>query len=161
MTTVVFFIRWVTSWFLLLLCLVPLMAYPAPNSTLVAATAQKLDFGTFAVLPSCTNCTVTVGTNGVRSRTGGVILSSSNNGRPGTFSVTCNNGSCPWSGTASGAPSIAAGGVTMTIGTFTTLKAGANTPSVLAIGATLTIPNSGSVVGTYSSGNFTVTTTTP
>lgn len=143
------------------LLLAPLGVQGAQNTTTVTATAQILDFGTFAVLPSCANCTITMGTNGLRTATGGVILASTNVGKPGTFNVSCNNGSCAWSGTVSGSPTIAAGGVSMTVGTFTTLKAGASTPSVLTVGAKLTIPNSGSVAGTYSSGNFTVTTTSP
>lgn len=134
-------------------------AYAAQASTAVAATAQKLDFGTFSVLPSCANCTITMSTAGVRTATGGVILSSTNPGKPGTFSVTCNNGSCTWNGAVSLSPTIAAGGVTMTVGAFTTAKAGANTPSTLTVGATLTIPNSGSAAGTYTSTNYTVTTT--
>ena len=143
----------------LALLLAPLAAQAAPNATTVTAAAQQLDFGTFAVLPSCANCTITMSATGARSKTGGVVLSNSNPGKPGAFSVTCNNGSCTWTPSVAGATTIAAGGVTMTVGTYTTAKAGPNTPSTVTVGARLTIPNAGAATGTFSSGNFTVTTT--
>lgn len=143
---------------ILVLLLAPLAAQAAPSTT-VTATTQKLDFGTFAVLPSCASCTVIMSATGVRSKTGGVILSNTNPGKPGAFTVTCNNGSCTWGASAAGATTIPAGGVTMTVGSYTVAKAGANTPSTVTVGATLTIPNAGVARGTFGSGNFTVTTT--
>lgn len=140
--------------------LLPLFAMGAPNTTAVAATGQKLDFGTFSVLPSCVNCTITMSTSGVRTASAGVVLSSTNHGKAATFNVTCNNGACTWTPAVSGSPTMSAGAVTMTVSTFTTLKAATNTPSLLTVGARLTIPGPGAATGTYTSGAvFTVTTT--
>lgn len=145
-------------WATLALLLAPLAAHGAANLTSVTATPQKLDFGSFSVLPSCSNCSITIGTDGSRTATVGVVLTNTNTGKPGVFSVACNNGSCPWTPTVSGSTTIVAGGVTMTVNTFTKLKGSVNTPTTLTVGAKLTIPNASAARGTFSSGNYPVST---
>lgn len=144
----------------LALLLAPLAAYGAPNSTTLNA-GQKIDFGTFSVLPSCSNCSITIAPTGARTKSGGVILSSTNNGKAGTFTVGCNNGVCAYSATITGSPTIVAGSVTMTVGSFTQGRSSPNTPSTLMVGAKLTIPSQGASAGTRTSGTYSVTTTTP
>ncbi|MDB5933469.1 MAG: hypothetical protein JWQ01_813 [Massilia sp.] len=123
---------------------------------------QNLDFGTFAVLPSCNNCFIQISAAGARSYTPGiVILSSTNNGRPAQFRVTCNKGSCAYTPTISGVSTITAGGVTMTMGSPTFSKSPANTTSTLSVGARLTIPSAGAAVGTFTSTPFTLATSSP
>jgi hypothetical protein len=137
---------------------------PAHAQTAVATPVlqQTLDFGTFAVLPSCNNCSITISPAGVRSRTAGiVILSSKNNGRPAKFSVSCNKSNCSYTPSISGAPAISAGGVTMTMGSYSFSKSPATLPSTLSVGATLTIPNAGVALGTYTSTVFTLSTSSP
>jgi hypothetical protein len=141
------------------------LAPPAAHAQTKVVTpvlTQTLDFGTFAVLPSCNNCTITISPAGVRTPTAGiVILSSKNNGRPAKFTVTCNTGSCTYTPTVSGAPSMNAGGVTLSMGTFTFSKSPTNTTSTLSVGARLTIPNKNAAVGTFTSTAFTLATANP
>lgn len=145
--------------YVLALLLVPLAAQAAKTTV---TTGRNLDFGSFAVLPSCANCTITIGTNGMRTASAGIYLLPSKGGQAGTFNVTCNGGGvCPYSASILGTTTIAAGSVTMTVGSFTTSKGSTYTPSTVSVGGVLTIKNSGSPAGTYSSGIFTVRTTTP
>ena len=150
--------------FLLSACWVSLAQAKTTSSTLTAGVG--LDFGSFAVLPSCSNCTITISPTGVRTASAGIVLTSANPGSAGTYSyaATCNNG--PPSGcqayTTAITPTtvtISAGGVTMTVGNFTTQQSSSIPPNTLSVGATLTIPSSGSTAGTYTSGSFLITTT--
>lgn len=143
----------------LALLLVPFAAQAAQTN--VTSTGQKLDFGSFAVLPSCSNCTITMGANGLRTASPGIYLLPTNGGKPATFSVGCNAGTCGYTATVTRSPTMAAGGVNMTVGMFTTAKGSPNTPSTLSVGGRLLIPRAGSTAGTFTSGIFTVTTTTP
>jgi hypothetical protein len=147
---------WLAS--VLALLLAPQAARAAADKPTVAPV-QNLDFGAFVVLPSCVNCSITMNPDGSRTATPGIILSSKSSGRPAQFSVGCNNPSCTNTVSVSTSVSMAAGGVTMTVGSFTTSKRPATTPSVLSVGGKLTIPQSGSAVGTYTSTSFMVTTT--
>lgn len=149
------------------MCLGPILALSVASQTAQGAlntatptSTQTLDFGTFAVLPSCVNCSITMDVNGNRVTSGGVVLSSKAPGRPAKFTVLCNNGSCAYTPTFTGSPTFAAG-VNMTVSTFTIFKSTANTPSTLSVGAKLTIPNSGAVAGTYTSTTFTIATSSP
>lgn len=142
----------------LALLLAPQAAQGAANATTVSST-QTLDFGTFVVLPTCSNCTITMSAAGARTASAGIVLSSKNVGKVAKFSVGCNNVGCSYTATPGSSVTMAAGGVNMTVGTFTSAKSPATTPSVLSVGAKLTIPNSGSAVGTYTSAIFTITTT--
>ena len=144
---------------ILALLLAPQVAQGAANIATPAVT-QTLDFGTFAVLPSCAPCSITLDVNGGRTTSGGVVVTSKRLGRPAQFTVTCNNGSCAYTPTFSGSPTFAAG-VTMTINTFTFAKSTANTTSTLSVGAKLTIPNSGAVAGNYTSTSFSIATSSP
>ena len=90
------------------------------------------------------------------------MLSNVNPGSAATFSVTqvCNGGGCTaYTTTAAATAALPAGGVSMTLATFT-FSQGAlvGTVNTLSVGATLTIPNQGTA-GTFSGGGFTVTTT--
>lgn len=133
----------------------------AQGKVVTPVQTQTLDFGTFTVLPTCNNCTITILTTGARTFTTGVIPSSTNGGRPATFSVTCSTGSCTYTPTVSGAPVITAGAVTMTISAPIFSKSPANTPSTLSVGAQLTIPNSSAARGTFTSTSFTLATANP
>lgn len=142
------------------LLLTPQAAQAAANVATPAST-QSVDFGTFAVLPTCSNCSITMSAAGARTASAGVVLSSNNVGKPGKFTVTCNNGSCAYTPTVAGSATIAAGGVNMTVGTFTFSKSPTNTTSTLSVGAKLTILTSGSTAGTYSSTSYTLATASP
>jgi hypothetical protein len=146
------------------MCLAPMLALLiAPPAAQAAADkptivlVQSLDFGTFVVLPSCVNCSITMNPNGTRTATPGIVLSSKSTGRPAQFSVGCNNPSCTYAVSIPGTFNLAAGGITMSVGSFTSSKSSATTPSMLSVGAKLTIPSSGSAVGTYTSTTFMVT----
>lgn len=139
----------------------PGSAFAVTQSTAVVS-GGVVNFGSFAVLPGCANCSITITAAGVRSVVGAVILSSANNGSPATFQVTqtCNGGGCTtYSATAVATAALSGGGVAMTLGTFTfaqgTVAAKVNT---LSVGATLTIPSKPTSAGTFSGGGFTVTT---
>lgn len=149
---------------LALMCLAalqPSVALAITQSTAVVS-GGVINFGAFSVLPGCVNCKVIISAAGIRSVVGAVVLSSSNTGSAATFRVTqtCNGGGCTtYSASAVATSAIAAGGVSMALGTFTfaqsTVVAKINT---LSVGATLTIPSRGSG-GTFSGGGFTVMTT--
>jgi hypothetical protein len=141
---------------ILALSLAPQFARAAPNSITVTKT-QNLDFGSFAVLPSCSGCTITIASNGQRTASAGIALSSTNMGKAAQFNVTCNNITCAYTVSAPAGVTIAAGIVNMTVGTYTPVRTPTSTPSTLTVGATLTIPNSGSAPNTYTK-NFTVIT---
>lgn len=149
----------------LLICSVgwwPVAVSSKTISTSIVATNSVIDFGSFSVLSSCANCSITISPAGVRTATAGIVLTSANPGRAATYSVTatCNAGGCT-AYTAVVTPSAAtlpAGGVTMTVDTFTLQQSTTLPPNTLSVGAKLTIPSSGTA-GTYNGAAFTVTTT--
>jgi 3D (Asp-Asp-Asp) domain-containing protein len=144
---------------MLALLLAPHTAQGAPNRTTISAPTQTLDFGSFVVLPTCINCSITISASGVRTASGGIVLTSNNTGRPAKFNVGCNNGACAYTAAITSSVNMAAGGVTMIVGTFSNSQSAPATPNVLSVGGKLTIPSAGSAVGTYTSSNFFVTTT--
>lgn len=149
-----------TAFFICSFALWPNATLAAPKSTAIAATNSVIDFGSFSVLPSCVNCTITVSPTGVRTASAGIVLTSAKPGQAAGYSVTCSN--CPTSYTAAITPSSAslpAGGVTTSVGSFTSQQSASGPPNTLSVGATLTIPSSGSAAGTYSGAAFTITTT--
>lgn len=140
----------------------PTQVLAKTTSTTIPATSGVIDFGSFAVLPGCANCSVTISATGVRTASGAIVLTSASTGSVAKFSVTqtCNGGGCTgYTATGAATAPLPAGGIAMTLGTFTfaqdTAVAGVNT---LSVGATLTIPGQGSA-GTFSGGAFSVTTT--
>lgn len=141
---------------MLALLLAPQLARAAANSITVTKT-QTLDFGAFAVLPSCSGCTITIASNGQRTASAGIALSNKNQGKAAQFNVTCNNRTCAYTVAAPAAVTMAAGSVNMTVGAYTPVRTPTSTPSTLSVGATLTIPNAGSAASTYTK-NFTVIT---
>lgn len=141
---------------ILALSVAPQPARAAPNSITVTKT-QNLDFGSFAVLPSCSSCTITIASNGQRTASAGIALSSANLGKAALFNVTCNNTTCAYTVSAPAAVTMIAGSVNMTVGAYTPVRTPTSTPSTLSVGATLTIPNAGSAANTYAK-NFTVVT---
>lgn len=143
---------------MLVLLLAPHAAQAAANKTTISAPTQTLDFGTFVVLPSCSNCSITMSASGLRTASAGIVLTSKNTGRPAQFNVGCNNGACAYTMTITSSVNMSAGGVTMTVGTFSNSQSSPATPNVLSVGGRLTIPSAGSLVGTYTSSNFSVTT---
>lgn len=141
-----------------------------PNTVLAKMTSLAIaqttdgviDFGSFAVLPSCANCTVTISPSGARTFSGGIVLTSANPGRAASFTTTptCNGGGCAGY-TAAVTPnsaSLPAGGVTMTVSAFTLQQSATLPPNTLTVGATLTIPSSASA-GSYTGAAFLITTT--
>jgi hypothetical protein len=136
-------------------------AFAASAATAVAPTNSVIDFGSFAVLPSCSNCSVTISPAGARSATGGIVLTRANPGHAATYSVTESGGCACKPYTAAFTPtSVAAtaGAVVMTLGSFTTSQSAASPPNTLSVGATLTIASRGAA-GTFSPWSFTITTT--
>jgi hypothetical protein len=134
------------------------VANAAPKSTIVVVNAA-IDFGSFAVLPACSNCSVTISPNGLRTASGAIVLTSANPGRAASFTVTQVGGSPGY--TAALTPTSVAqtnGGVVMTLGNFTTAQSPALPPNTLSVGATLTIASSGTA-GSYTGWTYTVTTT--
>lgn len=138
-------------------------AAPPPGTgatTAIAATNSVIDFGSFAVLASCSNCTVTISPTGARTASGGIVLTAANPGRAAAYSVTEGGCSCK-AYTAAFTPTsvpATAGGVQMTVGAFTTSQSATLPPNTLSVGATLTIASRGAA-GTYSPWTFTLTTT--
>lgn len=133
--------------------------YAAP-ATAITATNSVIDFGSFSVLPSCVNCSITVSPAGVRTASAGIVLTSAKPGRASTYSVSESGCSCKAYTAAVTPASVAAtmGGVQMTLDTFTFAQSGTLPPNVLSVGAKLTIASSASA-GIYSGWSFTVTTT--
>ena len=148
------------------------------SSALLPAAAQVftvvplnsgIQFGSFVVLPSCANCTITVSTAGVRTASAGVLLATGGAPSAASFTVSStganNNNKAQYTViapvAATPAVNMAAGGVTMTVGTFTSAQAPVPTKlsptNTLFVGATLTIPNSGATAGNHST-SFNVTT---
>ena len=137
--------------------------------TITPATGASINFGSFAVLGTCVNCTITISPTGARSASAGIVLSNSGVGSAATFTVTqttCTGPAPKCNGyTILGtSPSpLVAGGVSMTLGAFTFNPTVGPTgaPGVvntLSVGATLTIPSK-PTAGAFPVGNFTVTTT--
>ena len=153
------------SLFVCFCALQPSQVLGRTTSTTIAVTSGVINFGSFAVLPGCANCSITISPAGARRAVGAIVLSNVNPGSAATFSVTqtCNNanpsGCSVYTAAAAATAALPAGGVAMTLGTFT-LSQGAlvGTVNTLSVGATLTIPNQGTA-GTFSGGGFTVTTT--
>lgn len=156
-----------------LFCLTALLpatswAQQTPPLATIAAINPSINFGSFAVLPSCVNCTITVSPAGVRSSTGGVILTSGVAANAASYTVTIqnanNNGQAqytvvtPWSPAS---VNMVAGAATMIVGAFTSAQSVVPTKlsptNILTVGATLTIPSS-VAAGAYTSSAFTVTT---
>ena len=149
-----------------------------PGHVLAATTAVTIapisggviNFGSFAVLAGCSNCSITISPAGARSVSGAIVLTSANAGSPATFSVTqttCPSGNPKCSGflpQSVTAPAVLpAGGVNMTLSAFTFSPTVPQTGAqglvtVVSVGATLTIPSRGTA-GTFSGGGFTYTTT--
>jgi hypothetical protein len=142
----------------LLLCPLVSQAAGGPKTSIVVANGA-IDFGSFAVLPACSNCTVTISPSGARTASGGIVLTSANPGRAATFTVT-QTGSASGYAAAFTPTSVAQtnGGVVMTLGNFTTAQSPALPPNTLSVGATLTIASSGTA-GSYTGWSYTVTTT--
>lgn len=136
-----------------------LMAPPAVQAanSITVTPVQPLDFGSFVVLPSCSNCTITITSTGARSASTGIVLTSKNVGKAASFSVTCNNTTCAYTVSPVTTVSMPAGGVTMSVSTFTSVRTPTSTPSTLTVGAKLTIPGPGSTPNNYSK-TFTITT---
>jgi hypothetical protein len=128
---------------------------------IVPTTDGVIDFGSFSVLPSCANCFITISPAGARTASAGIVLTSANPGRAASFTVTptCNGGGCAvyTAAVTPNSASLPAGGVTMTVGTFTLQQSATLPPNVLTVGATLTIPSSASA-GSYAGAAFIVTT---
>lgn len=134
-------------------------AWPAPPGTITVTKTQNLDFGAFVVLPSCSNCTITVPTVGARTASPGIVLMDNlNSGKPALFNVTCNTTPCSFSVSTPAGVTMSAGGVNMTVGAYVVTRTATATPSTMTIGGMLTIPGSGSLPGSYLK-NFTVITT--
>lgn len=162
-----------TSLAVLLVCfytLQPGRVLATTTSTTIAVTNGAINFGAFVVLPGCSACTVTISSTGVRSSTGAILLSNTNNGGAATFSVTqtcSNSGGAPkcngFAQSAAASAILLAGGVNMTLSAFTfspALPLTGAPPTLtgpVSVGATLTIPSQGAA-GTYSGGGFTFTT---
>lgn len=130
----------------------------------VVATNAVVSFGSFAVLPSCANCSITISPSGVRTATPGIVLTSANPGQAGSYSVTlvCNGQGCdPYSSAITPtSATLSAGGVTMTVDTFTLQPSGASPNFTMGVGARLTIPSSPSA-GTYTGAAFMLTVNSP
>ena len=131
----------------------------------ITATNAVISFGSFAVLPSCANCSITISPSGVRTATAGIVLTSANPGQAASYSMvaTCNGQGCdPYSAPAitPASASLPAGAVTMTVDTFTFLASGALPNVTMGVGAKLTIPRSPSA-GTYTGAAFMLTVNSP
>ena len=130
------------------------------QSVTVTAVNAVISFGSFAVLPSCANCSITISPSGVRTATAGIVLTSANPGQAASYSVvaTCNGSGCDPHTQAVTPTSAAlpAGAVSMTVGTFTLLASGPLPIFTMGVGATLTIPSSPSA-GTYTGASFILT----
>lgn len=138
-----------------------------PNVSTAATSAltfvSDIDFGSFTVLGSCSNCTITIDpVTGARTASAGVVLDPTNAGTRGQYSVVMTGGS-PFTFTAAVSPatvSIATAGGSMTVQTFTTSQTTVKQKEfILYVGATLRIPSVGVTAGTHTSGTYTVTTT--
>jgi hypothetical protein len=142
---------------ILALSLAPHAQSAAPGTITVAKTVN-LDFGPFVVLPSCSNCSITVPLTGPRTATAGIVLIDKlGSGALGQFSVTCNSASCSFTVSTPAAVTMSAGGVNMTVGGYTVTRTSTTTPSTVSVGGTLTIPRSGSLPNTYTK-TFTLVT---
>ena len=138
-------------------------ASAAAKTITFSSASPGLSFGRFVILSSCSNCTITMSTSGVRTASSGVVLLNSASGSAAAFAATGTScgGGCTYVVTtpSPGTVAISAGSVTMTVGSYTYSQSAPSTPNTLFVGATLTIPSSGATPGLYSSGSYTVTTT--
>lgn len=137
-------------------------AHAAAAKITFSAASPGLNFGSFVVLSTCSNCTVTISPAGVRSASAGILLMNTATGTAAAFSATGTScGSCTYAVTtpAPSPVSILSGGVTMTVNSYTFSQTSAAAPNILHVGATLTIPSSGATPGTFTStSSYTVTT---
>ena len=128
-----------------------------------SSASPGLNFGSFAVLNSCSSCTITISPTGVRTASSGIVLLGGAASSAAAFSATgtgCNGG-CAYNVITTPPPAsvaISAGAVTMTVGSYTYSPGPLVTPNILYVGATLTIPSSGATPGSYTSGSYTITT---
>lgn len=146
------------------LCLAPILALLlAPQigsaaNTITVTKTQNLDFGAFVVLPSCSNCTITVPLTGPRTASPGIVLMNNiNSGKVAQFNVTCNNTPCAFTVSTPAGVTMSAGGVNLAVGSYVVTRTSTSTPSTISMGGTLTIPRNGSLPNTYAR-NFTVIT---
>ena len=134
------------------------------QSITVTATNAVINFGSFAVLPSCANCSITISPSGARTATAGIVLTRANPGQAASYSVVavCNAQGCDAYSSAitPTAATLTAGAVTMTVDTFTLLPSGALPNFTMGVGAKLTIPSSPSA-GTYTGAAFMLTVNSP
>jgi len=126
------------------------------SATVVSGIAisqnTALSFGNFA---AGTGGTVVIGTDGARSQTGAVSLSTVDAGSQGIFDVT-GEGNATFAITLPANATLTSGANTMTVDTFTSDPSGTGTLSSgsasINVGATLTVADSqaaGSYSGTY------------
>lgn len=144
----------------LLMCL-PIASLAQGVSTITFVNG--IDFGEFSVLGSCANCEITINpSTGARTATSGVILRPANVGTRAQFNVSMSNCGNNCAYTESVTPSslsIATPGGSMTVLSFTSTQTTmAAKKNIIYVGATLRIPSVAVTAGTYTSGNFTVTT---
>ncbi|MEO8023126.1 DUF4402 domain-containing protein [Polaromonas sp.] len=134
------------------------------QSITVTATNAVINFGSFAVLPSCANCSITISPSGARTATAGIVLTSANPGQAGSYSVVaqCNGQGCdPYSSAMTPtSATLTAGGVTMTVDTFTLQPSGSLPNFTMGVGARLTIPSNPGA-GTYTGAAFMLTVDSP
>lgn len=134
------------------------------QSITVTATQSVVNFGSFAVLPSCANCSITISPSGARTATAGIVLTSASPGQAASYSVVavCNGQGCdPYtSAITPTSATITAGGVTMTVDTFTLQPSGALPNFTMGVGARLTIPSNPGA-GTYTGATFMLTVNSP
>ncbi|MDB5798639.1 MAG: hypothetical protein JWP36_2541, partial [Paucimonas sp.] len=121
----------------------------------------------FAVLGSCSNCSITINpVTGTRTTSGGIILKAG--GSPGAAQYNVDMKGCGKTTCGTYAASVSPASVTMsggsstwTVGSFTTAQSSSTTyPNILYVGAKLTIPSGTGVTGgVKTSASFTITTT--
>ena len=124
---------------------------------------RDLDFGSFVVLSSCSNCQVIIAPDGSRSTVGGVMLRSNNTGQSAQYTASmsqCGN-NCSYVPSATNATMSTPGG-SMTVSNYsfsqTSFSSSGNPrTNTLSVGARLTIPSVNVTAGSYSV-NFTVNT---
>ena len=122
-------------------------------SPLAISQSTAMSFGNFA---AGTGGTVVIGTDGARSQTGAVSLSTVDEGSQGVFAVT-GQGNATFAITLPSTDvTLTSGGNTMTVNTFTSDPSGTGTLSsgsaTINVGATLTVGSgqaAGSYTGTY------------
>lgn len=152
---------------LLAVCLVAWgsVASAKTQSITVTATNAVINFGSFAVLPSCANCSITISPSGARTATAGIVLTSADPGQAASYAVAARcvgAGGCdPYSAAVTPtSATLVAGAVTMTVDTFTLQPNGSLPNFTMGVGARLTIPSNPGA-GTYTGATFTLTVNSP